>query len=85
MDTLNRSAIVVAPKQPFLERLHAADPTSGELRLSDLREGPTVYLIPECDTAADVEGVLRKCCKDIFEEQLGSWKLVSGTRFFKRH
>lgn len=28
MDTLNRSAIVVKPKQRFLDWLHAADPTS---------------------------------------------------------
>ena len=34
MHTLNRSAIVVKPKQPFLDWLHAADPTSQELRSS---------------------------------------------------
>jgi hypothetical protein len=28
MDTLNRSAIVVRPKQPFLDWLHAVDPSS---------------------------------------------------------
>jgi hypothetical protein len=33
MVTLNRSAIVVKPKQPFLDWLHAADPTSLELTL----------------------------------------------------
>jgi len=50
METLNRSAIVVKPKQPFLEWLHAADPTSHDLTLLDLIQEPTIYLIPECDT-----------------------------------
>ena len=33
---LNRSAIVLRPKPPFLEWLHAADPTSVTLTLADL-------------------------------------------------
>lgn len=70
---LNRSAIVVTPKQPFLDWLHAADPTSIELTLPDLIEDPTIYLIPECDTNQDVLEVLRHICQDIFEEQLASW------------
>jgi len=48
VDTLNRSAIVVKPKRPFLEWLHAADPTSRELSLPDLAREPTICLIPEC-------------------------------------
>ena len=50
MDTLNRSAIVVKPKQPFLDWLHAADPTSHEITSLDVCREPTIYLIPECDT-----------------------------------
>ena len=34
--TLNRSAIVVKPKQPFLDWLHAADATSSDLTLQEL-------------------------------------------------
>jgi hypothetical protein len=36
MDTLNRSAIVVKPKQRFLDWLHTADPTSPALESSML-------------------------------------------------
>jgi hypothetical protein len=46
MITINRTAIVVMPGQPFLDWLHRADPTSGELSLEDLRREPTVYLLP---------------------------------------
>ena len=50
MDTINRSAVIVMPAQPFLDWLHQADPTSAELTLEDLRHEPTIYLLPEYDT-----------------------------------
>src|SRR5271157_5357224 len=31
------------------------------------------YLIPECDTEADVHEVLRELCEQIFVEQLAGW------------
>ena len=77
MDTLNRSAIVVKPKLPFLAWLHAADPTSLHLTLRNLLQEPTIYLIPECDTDEDVAEVLRDLCGEIFEEQLAGPLLSS--------
>jgi hypothetical protein len=73
MDTLNRSAIVVKPKQRFLDWLHAADPTSHEITLLDVCQEPTIYLIQECDTDEDVTKVLKELCEEIFEEQLDGW------------
>lgn len=73
MDTLNRSAIVVKPKQPFLDWLHAADPTSHGITLLDVGREPPIYLIPECDTNGELEDVLRELCEEIFEEQLAGW------------
>jgi hypothetical protein len=51
MLALKRSAIVVRPKLPFLDWLHAADPTSATLTLTDLRREPTIYFVPECGDA----------------------------------
>ena len=73
MATLNRSAVVVEPKQPFLDWLHMVDPTSQDLALPDLVQEPTIYLIPECDTGADVDQALRELCEEIFTEQLAGW------------
>jgi len=70
---LNRSALVVKPKQPFVDWLHNADPTSHKLTLRDLTREPTIYLIPECDTEEDVREVLRKLCEEIFVAQLAGW------------
>jgi len=79
MDTLNRSVIVVKPKQPFLDWLHAADPTNLNLTLQDVLREPTIYLIPECDTDEDVAEVLNELCEEIFEEQLAGWYTDSST------
>jgi len=72
MRTINRSAIVVRPAQPFLDWLHQVDPTSIKFTLDDLGKEPSIYLLPEYD---DVEGisVLAKFSKRIFEEELEGW------------
>jgi len=64
MGTINRSALLVKPAQPFLEWLHRVDPTSAHLTLGDLALEPTIYLLPEWET------------NEIFEEQLDGWYRV---------
>jgi hypothetical protein len=76
---LNRSAVVVKPRQPFLDWLHAADPTSRTITLDELEQDPTIYLIPECDTEREVRKALRKLCGEIFVEQLAAWWTEEGT------
>jgi hypothetical protein len=71
--TLNRSAIEVKPKQPFLDWLHGADSTSSDLTLRELVLEPSIYLIPECDTPEEVADVLHELCEEIFVEQLAGW------------
>ena len=71
--TLNRSAIVVKPKQPFLDWLHGADSTSSDLTLGELALDPAIYLIPECDTPEEVADVLHELCEEIFVAQLAGW------------
>jgi hypothetical protein len=70
MLTLNRSAIVVKPKQAFLDWLHAADPSSRDLTLLDLVRESTIHLIPECDTDDGLAEVLHELCEEVFEEQV---------------
>jgi hypothetical protein len=79
MITINRTAIVVRPGQPFLDWLHGADPTSIELRLEDLRREPTVYLLPEFENDGEVREYLEEVCGQIFEEQLDGWYRVPSS------
>lgn len=73
MVTVNRSAIIVKPRQPFLDWLHAADPTSGDLTLRRLIQEPIIYLIRECETDDEIKQALRELCEEIFAEQLAGW------------
>ena len=76
MKTINRSALVVKPAQPFLDWLHRVDPTSTHLRLDDLRLEPTIYLLPEWDTEDEALQLLAEVSNEIFEEQLNGWYRV---------
>ena len=76
MRTVNRSAVVVIPKQPFLDWLHRVDPTSVEIALTDLERDPSIYLLPECDLEAELEERLREACEEIFDGQLNGWYRV---------
>jgi len=67
---LNRSAIVVTPKQPFLDWHHSIDPTKWPLTLSDLAKEPIIYLLPECDSTEEFKDRLRGAYQAIFEVQL---------------
>jgi len=73
MLTVNRSAVVIVPKQPFLDWLHRVDPTSGGLGLADLSRDPSIYLFPECDDQAELEHHSQKACEEVFAEQLDGW------------
>ena len=57
MNTINRSALVVMPTQPFLDWLHQAGPTSTQLSLNDLRKEATTYLLPEYDTEEEARRI----------------------------
>ena len=79
MLALNRSAIVVRPRPPFLAWLHTVDPTSVALTLADLCREPTIYLVPECgDPEAEGE-CLQTLFPAIFEDQLNGWWRVPAS------
>jgi hypothetical protein len=73
MDTINRSAIVVRPAQPFLNWLHQVDPTSAHLTLEDLQGEPTIYLVAECEGQEQTMEYVGESVRAIFEEQLNGW------------
>jgi hypothetical protein len=79
MLSVNRTAIVVKPSQRFLDWLHAADPTSADLTLEDLRDESNVYLIPEGGSDQEVRKQLAKVCGRIFEEELDGWYRVPSS------
>ena len=67
---LNRSAVAVMPKQPFLDWLNAVD-DGGRVSLADMQK--TLYLVPDYEDPEDAEKLLRRVCDEIFCRELFSW------------
>jgi hypothetical protein len=72
MYVLNRSAVVLKPKQPFLDWLNSL-PGDDKYTLNELRAEPTVILLPEFEDTEDEIRYLKKICSDLFSRQLYSW------------
>ena len=67
---LNRSAVAVRPKQPFLDWVNSVEPDSS-VTLDELQK--TLYLVPDYEDPADAEKVLNKVCEEIFCRELKGW------------
>lgn len=73
LPTLNRSAVIVTPKQPFLDWLRRVDPTSADITMEELKSEPTLYLLPDCEDDEHMVAHVRKASARIFEDQLDGW------------
>ena len=72
MPTLNRTAIVLRPKQPFIDWINECDPDGRPVTLEEVSDDNTVYLISE-DRDDNVERAMRGYWREIFEEELFGW------------
>jgi len=75
MSEINRSLIIVKPKQPFLDWARPLDVESQDLTLESMCKDSTAYLIPEIWHDPDEEDFLTTYYDLLFEEQLEEWSL----------
>lgn len=68
---VNRNALVVEPKQPFVDWINACPDTTDKVHLNELTDNCTVFLIPEQIYNAD--DWLKENYKAIFAYKLESW------------
>jgi hypothetical protein len=73
---INRSAIAVRPKQPFLDWLKSVEKSNESLSLAGLDR--TIYLVPEYDEPDDAEKILLVAYEGIFNQELFSWYTKSA-------
>ena len=74
MSLVNRSAVVVRPREPFLQWAKQDDSTGiAESVFEGLRSAPNAYLIPEREDAEDPGDMVRAVWPEIFEAMLESW------------
>ena len=67
---LNRSALIVRPKRPYLDWAASLD-DSGVV--PDPTDEQTVYLIPNFDDGTEAEQILKKVYAEVFERELDGW------------
>jgi hypothetical protein len=72
MFEIDRAVIIVRPKQPFLDWSQTID-YDPDMTLDEVREDPSVYLIPEYLDDAEQAEVLEAYYEVVFEAQLEGW------------
>lgn len=71
--TLNRTVVVLVPKQPFLDWLNNVDPDEDTLTAEDLREDNEVFLIPQFADNSDSVKWIETRWNYLFEHMLMGW------------
>ena len=71
--TINRTLVMLVPRQPFLNWLNDADPTEEPLTAEELRDDCNVFLIPQFNDAVDSMKWIEKRWGMLFEHMLLEW------------
>lgn len=71
--TLNRTVVLLVPKQPFLDWINNVDPDDQTLTVEDLRDDNEVFLIPQFNDNSDAEKWVGKRWDSLFEHMLMGW------------
>ena len=79
MHLVNRSAIIVKPKQPYIDWANHFDAGGPTLTLEKGRRDPSVFLADHLEDEPEPEKILKKYYKTIFEDQLSAWTTTEET------
>ena len=71
--TINRTVVLLGPKQPFLDWLNNVDPDDQALTVDDLRDDNEVFLIPQFNDNSDSEKWVETRWSFLFEHMLMGW------------
>ena len=70
---INRAALIVRPKQPYVEWANSMDDGGSKAILKQLRESPSIYLVESIDFLEDFDLLIEDNWEWIFKEQLNGW------------
>ena len=75
MYEVNRSVVVIKPKQPLFHWLNTLpfDQEDAPLTLENLRQDCNALLVPPVEAFADSRDFIRPHWRDIFEAELADW------------
>ena len=72
MYAVDRSAIVIRMKQPYLDWIKSL-PDAEDLTLDRLNRENNIYMIQEYETDSHLVSILKNVYSDIFEVELSGW------------
>ena len=75
MQLINRTALVVVPKQPYIDWANTLDDTGPKLNIDAPHYEYNVYLIDDVEDESDLVTALRRQYRTIFEYELAGWHL----------
>ena len=75
---MNRSALVVKAKQPFLDWLRSLPDPVRDMSLDDLNEDRTAYLVADWYDDTERDQLVRKGYGAIFKQELAGWWTVEN-------
>ena len=75
MEFLNRQAIIIKPRKPFVDWIRQVDIDAGRepLPASSLSAHSNIYLISHFDTSVETTDYVRSRAVEIFEHEVGEW------------
>lgn len=75
MKMLNRSAISVRLRQPFVDWINSLEDSAGEqVSLEEVNQEATTYLIPELEDEEALNDLIAERYLDLLENELFSWE-----------
>jgi hypothetical protein len=78
MFMVNRSILIIRPKQPYLDWINQVEDKDIKWEMSDINDEPSVYLLSEFDDELSARRSLKKNFKLIFERELEGWNRDPG-------
>ena len=73
MESVNRTAVVIKPRQPFVDWLNSVPDEDIDFTLEQISTDNITFLIPEQDDPKDAKKYIRKRFEQIFEFELWGW------------
>ena len=71
--TINRAALIVRPRQPYVDWANSVDDEGPRAILQELRTDPSIYLVKSIDFTEDFDLLVDDSWEWIFREQLNGW------------
>ena len=73
LDIINKAAITVIPKEPFIKWVQSTHPKAEETSAESIGAYSQVYLVDASEDGDDPEKLIKRNFKVIFEEELAGW------------